>query len=91
MDNGADIRNSPYAPAMEELCRVLLRLKPEKIGVCLLADNGDAACYYFGGCSPYDKMAMANHHHTDGLMAVVLANAGRILREGQEQEAQGDG
>jgi len=91
MDNGADIRNSRYAPAMEELCRVLLQIQPEKVGVCLLTSDGNCACYYFGGCSPYDKMAMGNHHHIDGMMGIVLSNADRILREAERQEEQGDG
>ena len=91
MDYQPDIRESKYASVMEDLCRLMLETKPEKFGVCLMKENGDCACLYWGGCGPYDKMAMADHMYADGIMRIVFANARQILKEAEMQEDQDDG
>lgn len=75
-----------YAEWLEGFCREVVERQPEKIGVCLLNEDGTALTGYCGEVFPVDKSAMAHHIQSDALMDMVLANAKLIVEAAEEQE-----
>lgn len=85
-----DIRDTPYARWLEELCELAMDTKPVVAGVCMMGEDGEVVTGYFGGATHEDKAVMAHYFNTDAMMAVVMANAGDILaaaEEDNEEEA----
>lgn len=81
-----DVTQTPYAGWLEELIRMLLEMKPEKIAVAAIATNGEVLTGYYGDCTHVDKATMGYHMNLDATMDVVAANAREIIRAAEEQE-----
>lgn len=81
-----DVTQTPYAGWLEELIRMLMEMKPEKIAVAAIATNGEVLTGYYGDCTHVDKAIMGYHMNLDATMDVVEANAREITKAAEEQE-----
>lgn len=81
----SDVRNSPYAGFLEEMCGQIMELQPDKISVCALMPDGTILNGYYGDCDQRDKALIADSIYKDSLMDFFRANA-RMLLEAAEEE-----
>lgn len=81
---GNDITKSPYAEFLEMLCKNIMELKPDKIAVVALMQDGSAFTSSYGDCGPYDLAMMGIHMQADAMMEIVTANAKDIVAAAQE-------
>lgn len=86
-----DIRESPYASWLEDMCQTVMELKPATMGVCMIAEDGTVCTGYSGEISPQDKAMMAHHFYTDAIFEIMKANAKDILAAAEEDEEVGNG
>lgn len=85
-----DVLESPYARWLETMCESVMELKPDVMGVCMLAADGTVLTGYYGDVCPQDKALMAYHLNTDATMDVVMANAADILAAAEEEGEDAD-
>ena len=78
---GDEIQEMPWAEWMEETLGYILSSKPRAIGICIISDADEAATGYWNTSGPWDKCMMACHMHADGMLEMILNNAGEIARE----------
>lgn len=81
-----DIRESPYAEFLENLCHQMMELQPVRIGLCAITEDGTTMTGYFGEICPEDKAVMAYHLQSDAIMDTVMANAKMIVEAAEETE-----
>lgn len=85
-----NIKDTPYAPWLEETISMLLNVEPEKIGLCAISPSGDVLTSYYGDLFHTDKALMGYHMSLDATMDVIHANARRIVEAADEQEGDDD-
>ena len=85
-----DIRNSPYANWLEDMCSAAMEHKPALIGICMIGDDGTVLTSYYGEPNPADKAQIAHHIYSDSIMDIVMANAADVV-EAAEEEGKEDG
>lgn len=61
-------------------------MKPVRIGVCAVGENGEVLTGYYGDLYPEDKAVMAYHIQTDAIMDTVKANARDIMEAAEEDD-----
>ena len=81
-----NIKDTPYAPWLEELIAMLLEIEPEKIGLCAITPSGDALTSYYGDLFHTDKALMGYHINLDATMDVIRVNAREIVEAAEEVE-----
>jgi hypothetical protein len=81
-----DLQNSKYAEFLEEVLSGVVQLQPEKIGICMIAEDGTTMTGYFGDCCPTDKAVMAFNLQNDATMDTIMANAKMILEAAENGE-----
>ena len=81
-----DERLEPYAGWLEGFLGALVALKPSKIGVVMLMEDGRTLTSFFGNVGTGEKGMMAYHIAADAFKDELLANAAEIIRKAMEQE-----
>lgn len=81
-----DIKNSPYAPWLEELIGQILEHQPVRIGLCAMLPDGNVLTGYYGEPGHQDKAVMGYHLTLDAVHDTILANAGSIVAAAQEDD-----
>lgn len=76
----------PYAEWLEDFIRSIVEMKPARIGVCAVGENGEVLTGYYGDLYPEDKAVMAYHIQTDAIMDTVKANARDIVEAAEEDD-----
>ena len=76
----------PYAEWLESFIRSIVEMKPVRIGVCAVGENGEVLTGYYGDLYPEDKAVMAYHIQTDAIMDTVTANAKQIVMAAEEND-----
>jgi len=89
-DEVKDIRKTPYAEWLEEMCKSVMEYKPEKMGICMVMEDGTVLTGYYGELYPQDKAMMAYHMNTDAIFDTIKVNAKMILDAAEEQEENPD-
>ena len=79
-----DLQNSKYAGFLENLLQGIVQLQPDKIGICMITDDGTTMTGYFGDCCPTDKAVMAFNLQNDATMDTIMANAKMILEAAED-------
>lgn len=82
----SDVRESPYAPWLEDVIKGIMAEQPTAIGVCMLLPTGDAATIYYGQPDHQEVALMAYHMNLDATMAVIHANADSIVSAAEDIE-----
>lgn len=77
---------APYAEWLEDFIRSIVEMKPARIGVCAVGENGEVLTGYYGDLYPEDKAVMAYHIQTDAIMDTVKANARDIVEAAEEDD-----
>ncbi len=85
-----NIKDTPYAPWLEELIAMIMNLEPEKIGLCAITPSGDVLTCYYGDLFHTDKALMGYHMNLDATMDVIHNNAKEIVAAADEQEDEDD-
>lgn len=81
-----DVTKTPYAGFLEMLCKNVVELKPEKMAVLGLMEDGTSFTATYGDCGPFDMVAMAAHMQADAMMEIVKANARDVIEAAEEEE-----
>jgi hypothetical protein len=81
-----DLQNSKYAEFLEEVLSGVVQLQPDKIGICMIAEDGITMTGYFGDCCPTDKAVMAFNFQNDATMDTIMVNAKMILEAAENGE-----
>ena len=85
-----NIKQSIYAPFLEELVRTVIDKKPTVIGVVFFDPEGNQYTNYFGDPCPSEKALMGYRFTADATFDEVMANAGMIVAAAQEEETEDD-
>ena len=90
-----DIKNSPYANWLEDMCAATMEQEPVIIGICMMAADGTVLTSYYGDISHEDKAFIAHHIYLDSVMDMVMANAADVIKAAEEameeeEEAEND-
>ncbi|MBQ8264137.1 MAG: hypothetical protein IJY96_05105 [Oscillospiraceae bacterium] len=86
----SDIRESPYANWLEDMCAAVFEHKPVQIGICAINPDGTVLTAYYGEPNHADKAQIAHHIYSDAMMDIVMANAADVV-EAAEEEGEDDG
>lgn len=81
-----DVTKTPYAEFLEMLIKTVVELKPEKMSVVALMEDGTSFTAAYGDCGPFDLMAMASAIQADAFMEIVKANAKDVIEAAEEDE-----
>ena len=85
-----DVRESPYAPWLEDVIKGIMAEQPKAIGMCMLMPSGDAATIYYGQPGHQEVALMSYHMNLDAMMAVMQANADVIVTAAEDIEEKGE-
>ena len=80
-----DVRESNYAPFLEDLIRMVMDKKPQVIGVVFFDSEGNQYSNYYGDPCPSEKALMGYRFTADATFDEVLANAGMIVAASEEE------
>lgn len=83
-----DVTKTPYAGFLEMLIKNVVELKPEKIAVTGMMEDGTVFTAVYGDMSPYDLAAMGFHMQADAMFEIVKANAREIIEAAEEEEGE---
>ena len=81
-----DIKQSPYANWLEDMCAATMEHEPVAIGICMVDADGNALTSYYRNLGHVDKAIIAHHIYSDAMMDMVMANAADIVEAAEEQE-----
>lgn len=81
-----DVRESRYAPFLEDLIQMLMEHKPEVIGVVFFDQDGNQYSNYFGDPCPSEKALMGYRFTSDATFDEVMANARMIVEEAEQED-----
>lgn len=81
-----DVRESNYAPFLEDMIRMVMDKKPQVIGVVFFDSDGNQYSNYYGDPCPSEKALMGYRFTADATFDEVLANARMIVEEAEEEE-----
>ena len=80
-----DVRESNYAPFLEDLIRMVMGKKPPVIGVVFFDAEGNQYSNYYGDPCPSEKALMGYRFTADATFDEVIANAGMIVAASEEE------
>ena len=81
-----DVRESDYAPFLEDLIKVVMEKMPQVIGVVFFDSDGNQYANYYGNPCPSEKALMGYRFTADATFDEVMANARMIVEEAAEEE-----
>lgn len=81
-----DVRESDYAPFLEDLIKIVMEKKPHVIGVVFFDSEGNQYSNYYGNPCPSEKALMGYRFTADATFDEVMANARMIVEEAAEEE-----
>lgn len=81
-----DVRQSDYAPFLEDMIKMVMEKKPQVIGVVFFDSEGNQYSNYYGNQCPSEKALMGYRFTADATFDEVMANARMIVEEAEEKE-----
>lgn len=80
----SDVKKTPYAEWLEGMIRQIMEVKPVRMGIVMVAEDGVVLTGYYGDRSHQDIAAMAWHLNMDAIWETVSVNADKLLIMGQD-------